>query len=70
MTIAATVKADHWVLAASAALLKPSAAAAEAFALAEERAEDAEEEIEAPLEAAETEDLMDAEDAIIEIDDG
>jgi len=63
------------VLAASAALLKPSAAAAEAFALAEERAEDAEEEpremeIEAPLEAAETEDLMDAEDAIIEIDDG
>jgi hypothetical protein len=59
MMTATTVSTDQCVLTASPALLRPSAAAAEALALADERAEDAEElprerEIEASLEAEDT----------------
>jgi hypothetical protein len=75
MTTATMVRADQWVLTASPALLRPSAAAAEALALAEDRTEDAEEElrereIEASLEAEEREDLTEAEDTIFAIDGG
>jgi hypothetical protein len=66
---ATTVSAPQWDFAASLALLKPSAAAAEALALAEERAEDTEEEprerdMEASLEAEERDDFAEAEDPI------
>jgi len=69
MMTATTVSADQCVLTASPALSRPSAAAAEALALADERAEDAEElarerEIEACLDAEEMDDLTEAEDTI------
>jgi hypothetical protein len=73
--IATTVSAPQWDFAVSLALLTPSAAAAEALALAEERAEDADEEprerdMEASLEAEERKDFREAEDTIFEIGSG
>lgn len=75
MMAATIARADQLDLTASFTLLRPSAEAAEALALAEESAEDAEEEprereIEASLEAEEREDLTEAEDTIFKIEGG